>query len=158
MTLKEIDNMAAIIAALPGTIQKLLSDRQMHLDALAAIDDTLAKVGSALGASGGVGPRRGRPPKNTTAAPAGASPAPSASSGGGKKRRKRGKFSVSGDESILTFLQAQKDATTSDIAKHWASEGRGGKPDNALSKLVKEKKLKRTPLGEGIRGSTYAVA
>ena len=41
-------------------------------------------------------------------------------------------------------------------AKHWASEGRGGTADNALSKLVRDRKIKRIPL-VGERGSHYAV-
>ena|ERR1700722_18135690 len=78
----------------------------------------------------------------------------------GKNRRKqrvRRKFTVSGEESVLSFVKEHKGATTQDIKKFWAGEGRGGTADNVLSKLVKEKKLKRTPL-DGQRGSRYGVA
>jgi hypothetical protein len=44
-----------------------------------------------------------------------------------------------------------------EIEKHWTSEGRAVSAANLLSKLVKEKKLKRTPL-KGERGSRYSLA
>ena len=47
--------------------------------------------------------------------------------------------------------------TTQDIKKMWAGEGRGGSADNPLSKMVKAKMLKRTPLGNGMKGSRYSL-
>jgi len=40
----------------------------------------------------------------------------------------------------------------------WASEGRLGTADNVLSTLFKEKRVRRKPLGEGIRGIRYSLA
>ena len=74
-----------------------------------------------------------------------------------KHKQVRRKFAVSGEESILLFVKEHKGATTQDIKKFWIAEGRGGTADNVLSKLAKEKKLKRTPL-VGQRGSRYGVA
>ena len=43
-----------------------------------------------------------------------------------------------------------------DINQHFKDEG-SASANNALGKLVKEKKLKRVPLGKGIRGSRYSL-
>ena len=56
----------------------------------------------------------------------------------------------------MAFVKAHKNPKTKDVKKFWADEGRGGTADNALSKLVKEKKLKRIPL-QGEPGSRYAL-
>jgi hypothetical protein len=44
-----------------------------------------------------------------------------------------------------------------EIETHWQGEGRGGRAINLISKLVKEKKLKRIPLKDE-RGSRYSLA
>jgi hypothetical protein len=78
----------------------------------------------------------------------------------GKNRRKRQrirrKFTVSGEKSILNFVKSKSNPIGKEIQKHWASEGRAGAAANLISKLVKAKKLKRTPLKEG-RGSRYSL-
>jgi hypothetical protein len=124
-------------------LTKLLSDRQKHADAMAEIDATLARIAGVL--------TDGRPAK-AISIPAGIP------EGGKKRRRRRGKFAVSGNDLILAFVKANPGATTSEIKKHWASEGRAGGADNTLSLLVKAKELKRTPLGKGIRGSKFSPA
>lgn len=127
-----------------GRIEQLLRERQEHQEALTRIDEMLDRVGDALGTKPTGRPRGGNhlsglePPVRT-------------------RRRRRRKFAVSGDESIIAFVKERKNPTTRDLTKHWTSEGRGGTAANALSRLVKEKKLKRTPL-EGERGSRYSVA
>jgi hypothetical protein len=73
---------------------------------------------------------------------------------GGKRTRQR--FETSGEDSIINFIRSNRNPTTQDVKKHWASEGRGGTADNALSKLVKERKIKRIPL-VGERGSRYSA-
>jgi len=40
---------------------------------------------------------------------------------------------------------------------HWKGEGRGGSANNALTKLVQSKKLKRLAV-KGERGSKYSIA
>jgi hypothetical protein len=151
-------------------INELVKQRQFHADMLSTIDATLEKVRGLLGNRGGMPGngmmprRRGRPPgsgKKQQAAAMGAANAGGAGGGPGRgrgrRRRRRGSFAMSGDDSVLAFVQKKGDATTAEIQKHWQTEGRGGKADNSISRLFKEKKLKRTPL-DGQRGSSYAVA
>ena len=71
--------------------------------------------------------------------------------------RKRGTYALTAAEFILGLLK-KAPKTTSQIGKKWAAAGRGGKADNALTKLVSDGKLKREPLPKGQKGSTYSVA
>lgn len=123
---------------------------------MARIDEVLATVYSALGATPAA-PKRGpgRPPGSTMAAAA-APAAPAAAKPGRGRRRSRGSYETTGDDSVLAFIKANKSPTTKDIKAHWASEGRGGTADNVLSKLYREHKIKRLPL-PGERGSRYAL-
>jgi hypothetical protein len=130
--------------AIAQRLTNLLIDRQKHADAMAEIDATLARVAGVL--------TDGRSAKAIS------TPAGIPGTAGKKRRRRRGKFAVSGNDLILTFLKANPSATTAEIKKHWAAEGRAGGADNTLSLLVKAKELKRTPLGKGIRGSKFTVA
>jgi hypothetical protein len=132
---------------LPTLIQKLLEERQHHTDALARIDEVLASIGAVLG--------------GTTVAMANGkaldAPSSKAPAGPTTKRRKGSRFAVSGEASIFSFVSENKNPTTQEIKKHWAGEGRASSADNTLSIMVKHKKLKRTPLGKGIRGSQYSL-
>lgn len=110
----------------------------------------LERIAGVLSPAGGPGRGRGRPPAASGEAEAGEGRR-------GRKRRRRSRFAVSGNETILSFVRDHPNSTTQDIKKHWAAEGRGGGADNALSLLTKAKKLKRTALGKGIRGSSYVV-
>lgn len=141
-------------SSIADRINALLAERETHESAIARIDARLASVGAALGDGHGMPPakRRGRPPLALKAASAGAAPST------GKRRRGRGHFAVSAEESILTYVKDHKNPTTQEINKHFKDEGRSSTADNALTKLVKEKKLVRTPLGEGVRGSYYSIA
>jgi len=140
-------------ADLPRKIQQLLEDRQRHADALSLIDHVLAGVGAALGGKP-VTVAAGEANSSTRS-----SPAPGQhGAANGKERRKVGKFSTTGDESVLGFVKERKNPTSQEIEGHWKGEGRGGPAANTLTKLVKAKKLKRTPLGKGIRGSRYSLA
>ena len=138
-------------ADLGQRISHLLEQRSQHESAIAQIDETLARVGAVLGTDFGAR-RRGRPPGSGAKA-ASAGPGRKA---GGRRRRKRGRFATSGEDSILSFIKSNRNPSTQDVNKHWRGEGRGGSADNTLSKLVREKRLKRTSI-EGQRGSTYAV-
>ena len=132
---------------LPQRIQKLLEDRAQHAEAIVALDKLLNGIGAVLG--GGAKPAKA--PAKTASAPAPAAmPA--------KKKRIRRTFAVSGEQSILNFIKSNKNPTSQEIEKQWKSEGRSFVAANLLSKLVKEKRLKRTPLGKGIRGSRYSLA
>jgi len=142
-------------------IQILFDQRQRHAEALAGINQTLSAVAAALGrvSSNGrtqVEPAAGAPPKKRRGRPPGvrnATPAPAPSKG----RRGRGSYATTGDESVLAFIKSNKKPTTREIKAHWASEGRLGTADNVLSKLFRENRVKRTPLGKGIRGSRYSL-
>jgi hypothetical protein len=130
---------------LPQRIQQLLEQRLQHVDALTKIDHSLAEVTAALG--GKTALTKGEP-----AIPAGR-PAVTKSK---KHRRKR--FAVSATEMVLAFVEEKKNPTTQEIMKHLAAEGRTtGAASNALSVLTHAKKLKRTPLGNGILGSRYSL-
>jgi len=76
---------------------------------------------------------------------------------GRKHKRVRRKFAVSGEQMILNFVKSKSNPIGKDIEKHWSSEGRAGTAANLLSKLVKEKRLKRTRLKDE-RGSRYSLA
>jgi ferric-dicitrate binding protein FerR (iron transport regulator) len=127
-----------------GRIEQLLRERQRHQEALTRIDEMLERVGEALGTKP-PGRPRGANHSSVTEAPA------------QTRRRRRRKFAISAGESVLAFVKERKNPTTQEIKKHWTSEGRKGTADNALTLLVKAKKLKRTPL-EGQRGSRYSLA
>jgi hypothetical protein len=74
-----------------------------------------------------------------------------------KRKRVRRQFVVSGEQMILNFVKSKSNPIGKEIEKHWSSEGRAGAAATLISKLVKEKKLKRTPL-KGERGSRYSLA
>jgi hypothetical protein len=120
-------------------IQSLLADRQQHATAIATIDHILERVGAVLGKSKKT--RQPWKPTSIVTKPA---------------KRHRRTFVVSGDELVLAFVKAKKNPTTKQINQHWKSRGRGNTADNTLTKLVKEKKLKRIPIVGG-RGSQYSV-
>jgi hypothetical protein len=133
-------------------VQKLVEEKQHHAEALSRIDQMLEQIGGLLGQNGHRrGRRPGRPAASTVAAPL-AVPAPTT------RRRKRRKFPVSGNDLILNFVRQRKRPTTKEINSHWITEGRAGKADNSLSILVNARKLKRTPLGGGEKGSRYSLA
>lgn len=132
---------------LDRTLSRLMQKRQHHATALAEIDALFAKYGITV--NGNVAPAKrgpGRPPKAT----AGTS-ATQGTAGKVRGRRRRGSFSRTAEEMILSILPA----STSEINAAWAKEGRGGKADNTLSLMAKKKVIKRTKNKEG-RGSTYA--
>ena len=70
------------------------------------------------------------------------------------KTQKRGVFPQSREEFILSLLKGRKALTSKEINKAWKKSGRAANADNALSLMVKAKKLKRTKL-KGQKGSEY---
>jgi hypothetical protein len=139
-------------AGLSSRVDQLLEQRQQHLEAAEKLSATISEIERLLGGAGGAR-RRGRPPGRPKLDGPGADAPPPATRG---RKRTRRRFEVSGEQSIIDFIKSNRNPTTQDIKKHWASEGRGGTADNALSKLYREKKIKRFPL-EGRRGSRFAV-
>jgi hypothetical protein len=136
-------------------VQELLEQKAKHTEALNRINETLSRIGSMLGGNGSRAPRRGpgRPPASAAMGAGAAAP----EGGRRRRRRKRGKFAMSGEDSIIRFIREHRNPATSEITAHWRSEGRGGKADNALSRLVKARRLKRQAIA-GERGSRYLIA
>ena len=126
----------------PGTLSKIIAGlraaRQDLMARLHHIESTFADLG--ISAESGA-PRRGRKPGRAKA-----------SRGG--RRRKRRSFALSGEASVLGFVKKHGTPNAAEVNKHWSGEGRGGKADNALSKLVKTRKLKRVA-ARGERGGRY---
>jgi hypothetical protein len=131
--------------AISQAIQRLLEERQEHLDAIAGIEATIEQVGSVLGRAGS---KRGGRRAATEVAAVGKR---------GRRRRRRRRYETTGEDAILAFVRQQKNPTTRQIKQLWAGEGRGGSADNVLSKLVRDRRLKREPLKDQ-RGSRYLVA
>ena len=74
-----------------------------------------------------------------------------------KRRRKRGTFKQTAEQLVLSLLQGGKTLTTAELTAAWKQAGRGGKVDNALTKLVKLKQVKRRKVQAG-QGSRYVLA
>jgi hypothetical protein len=142
--------MAAISTThLAQRIQHLLEERQQHADALAHVDGILEQIGAVLRSNhSGLHPGRkpGRPPMTAAVV-----------SAPRKRRRRRGSFATTAEETILAFVKSNKNPIGREIEKHWKSEGRGATAANMLSKMVKARMLKRTPLC-GEPGSRYSLA
>jgi len=135
-------------------IEKLLTEKQYHTDALRRIDETLDKVSLLLGMNAQIAVRRGRgrPPKTPLAVQAAAVNAAAPQKHKGKRRW----FSVTAEQSILDFISKSSSPTTKDVNQHWKAEGRGGTADNTLSLMVKKGAIKRVPI-QGQHGSQYVL-
>ena len=70
--------------------------------------------------------------------------------------RKNKKYAQTAEQFVLGLVKG-KGAITSDINRAWQAAGRTGRADNTLNKMLKSKKLKRTPL-KGRKGSIYTTA
>ena len=132
------------------TIAQLISKRAMYTKGLAEIDALFAKYGITVNGSA------------STSRPAGAIAAPRANaspttSPAKRSRRGRRKFSQTADALVLSMVKAKPNLPTAEINTAWKRNGRGGTADNTLGKLVKQRKLKRTPIRDG-RGSSYSLA
>ena len=136
---------ASATRQLERLVQQLKAERQAHVDAIAQIDATFEQFGIAPAPR----KRRGRPPGRRPGRPKGSATKKT-------RRRKRGRFSQSGDDSVLAFVKGKGTATTRQINDHWAKEGRGGRADNTITRLFKARKLKRQNI-KGARGSRYTA-
>jgi hypothetical protein len=112
----------------------------------ARIDEIDAVFGRLGGAGSGVSRSTG-----------GSGKGPAAATSGRGGRRKRGSFAISGEESVFDFVKSSGKPNAAEVNQHWQKEGRGGKADNTLTKLVKDKRLKRVQV-KGERGGRYQVA
>lgn len=128
-------------ASFDRTISQLLAKRREYTEGLAQIEGIFAKYNIQVAN----GSSQTAPQARRVATAMRAS-----------KSRKRGIFSQTADELILSMLKG-KPMVTREVTAAWKRAGRGGKPDNTLGKLVKEKRIKRTPVKDG-RGSSYTLA
>jgi hypothetical protein len=136
-------------------VKKLQDERDSHVKAIEAIDLTFKQLGIDVApVASPAKPRRGRPAgtgkKTKVAKP------PKKKTAKKTSKRTRKTFAVSGDESVLAYVKANAGCTTAQVNKHWTKEGRSGKADNALGKLVKDGKITRKNI-MGQRGSTYTA-
>jgi len=155
---------------LAQAIESLQTRREALLKEIEEIDQTFEKfgidAGAALPSSRGRGKKkrgRGRPRgSKTTTKKAGKKTGKKTTKKTGKKvskrgRRKKGTFTKTGEQTILDFVREHGSPSTAEINVHWSGEGRGGKADNTITRLVKEGKLARVE-NPGERGSRYKLA
>lgn len=72
-------------------------------------------------------------------------------------RQPRSRSGQIAEELVLSLVKSRKATTSSQINAAWKKAGRPGLANNTLSRMVKERKLKRTKLKDE-RGSKYSVA
>jgi hypothetical protein len=125
------------VAALGKLVKQLQTQRQEHLDTIAEIDAAFESLGME---AAGAGPRNGRRKAARKT-----------------KRKGRGRFKQTAEEFVTGLLSKNKTMTTGQINKRWSQVGRGGKADNTLSKMTREKKIKRKNI-KGVMGSNYQLA
>jgi len=156
------------IDQLGAAISKLQAERATYVSEIAQIDATFAELGITAQQTAAPARRKpGRPPKAKTAEvkaskakPAktkAAKPAKTVKKQASRKpagRSTRGSYKQTASQFIMTMFTGDQDLATSQIIGNWKKAKRGGKPDNALTKLVKNKDLKRVKV-KGGRGSTY---
>lgn len=123
-------------------VQQLHNERAEHVMAIEAIDQTFHELGLDANKTT-VKPRIGRPvgSKNTV----------------NIGKNGKGKMSTAtADTFVLSFILANPGCTTAQVNEHWITEGRNGKADQTLFKLVKTGQIGRKNI-KGKRGSTYTV-
>jgi hypothetical protein len=120
-------------------IQQLEADRRRHAEAIEAIDNVLSQVGRAVGLARLDTGDFPVPPSDFTLPPA---------------VRRRGKFELTGEQSVLQFISGRGSPTTAEINEHWRAEGRRGVANVILLKLLKQGLIQRR-LDPSIRGSRY---
>jgi len=118
---------------------ELLAERQELAARLEEIDSTFSGLGLTP-------PSTGTPARRTRGK--------AADKPAGKTTRRRGKFKQNAEQAILSFVESTGTPTTKQINELWTRQGRAGKADNTLSRLVKEGKIVRENI-PGARGSHY---
>ena len=149
-------------------IKTLQNERASHIKAIEVINQIFQQLGISADVSAPVSvvapaaaeapKRRGRPAGSKSKKTIKAAKAPKAAKTPKKTagKRSRGSFGISGEESVLAFVKGNAKCTTAQVNAHWTQEGRAGKADNALGKLVREGKVTRKEV-KGQRGSTYSA-
>ena len=129
------------VATLAKLVKQLQAQRQEHLDAIDQIDSAFDDLGLE-GASGNPGRKKAKNGRRTK--------------GSGAKGGRR-KFKMTAEEMVYQLLKKNKTMTTGQINKQWTKAGRGGNADNTLSKMTREKRVKRINI-KGSMGSQYRLA
>ncbi len=121
--------------------QQLHDERAEHVNAIEAIDQTFQDLG--------LDAQQVKPVIN-------AQPVSTKNTAFSSKKRTRKAFAVTADTFVLSFIQANPGCTTAQVNEHWTAEGRNGKADQTLFKLVKAGQIARKNI-KGKRGSMYTV-
>tara|TARA_B100000609_G_C17118056_1_gene383385 strand:+ start:67 stop:495 length:429 start_codon:yes stop_codon:yes gene_type:complete len=128
-------------------VQQLHDERAEHVKAIEAIDRTFQDLSlNAQRVEPTAERPRGRPIDRKNGL----------KTGKNNKKRARKTFAVTADAFVLSFVQANPGCTTAQVNAHWTTEGRNGKADQTLFKLVKTGQIARKNI-KGRRGSMYTV-
>jgi len=130
-----------IATELRRLVQQLHDERAEHVKAIEAIDQTFQDLGFDA--------QQAMPVVN-------AQPVSTKNTAISSKKRNRKTFAVTADAFVLSFIQANPGCTTAQVNEQWIKEGRNGKADQTLFKLVKVDQIVRKNI-KGRRGSTYNV-
>jgi aminoglycoside/choline kinase family phosphotransferase len=128
-------------------VQQLHDERAEHVKAIEAIDQTFHDLGfDAPQVKAADKPQRGRPVGSKNGLKTGINIA----------KRSHKTHTVTADAFVLSFIQTNPGCTTAQVNEHWINEGRNGKADQTLFKLVKTGQIARKNI-KGKRGSMYTV-
>ncbi len=122
-------------------VQQLHDERAEHVKAIEAIDQTFKDLGLNASQIKPVANTQPVNPKNTAIHDI---------------KRTRKTFAVTADAFVLSFIQANPECSTAQVNEHWIADGRNGKADQTLFKLVKTGQITRKNI-KGRRGSMYTV-
>ena len=134
------------IADLKAEIQRRTGKLDSLIKQRDALDKEIAQLQGIATSAPVPAPKAGKAKKAAKSKPG---PKPKA------RRSKRKTFAITGEQFILDMAKG-KGATTKEINKAWTQAGRGGSSYTTLSRLFKEKKLKKEKL-PGKQGSRYTL-
>jgi hypothetical protein len=131
-------------------IKRLEADRARHAQAMAEIDEVLARINDALDAVRSI-------PGLERSLQGGDPNGQSVMAEVFPQRRRRGRFTQTAIQSVLAFIAERGNPSTAEINGHWRSEGRKGTVNVTLLKLLNDGMIRRVQ-DSSIRGSRYTLA